>query len=95
MIMIVICHMLQYYDNELSRWFNVGVQIFFVISGFLYGSKYVHNPILFLKKAAIKIFIPYYVFIFTTAGLYYLYHPDYITLNSFIRALTCSGTIKG
>lgn len=95
MIMIVICHMLQYYDNEAMRWFNVGVQIFFVISGFLYGSKDVHSPILFLKKAAIKIFIPYYLFIFTTAGLYYLYHPDYITPNSFIRALTCSGTIKG
>ena len=39
MIMIVICHYLQFYDNYMAYWFNVGVQIFFLLSGVLYGCK--------------------------------------------------------
>lgn len=38
-ISIVLCHILQYYDIELAFWFNVAVQIFLMISGYLY-SKY-------------------------------------------------------
>ena len=38
-IMIVSCHFLQYFNLELAWWLNVGVQIFFIMSGFLYGNK--------------------------------------------------------
>ena len=43
MIFIVICHFFQYYNLELAWWFNVGVQIFLCISGFLYGNKKITN----------------------------------------------------
>lgn len=43
MEMIIICHIMQYYDFVLAWWFNVGVQIFLCISGFLYGQKAIEN----------------------------------------------------
>ena len=39
MLSIVSCHIFQYYGNFLAWWFNVGVQIFLCISGYLYGQK--------------------------------------------------------
>ena len=39
MFMIILCHFLQYYDNVLAQWFNVGVQIFLVLSGFYMETK--------------------------------------------------------
>lgn len=93
--MIITCHMLQYYDNELCRWFNIGVQVFFVISGFLYGKKDINNPIQFIHKTFIKILVPYYTFIVVAVGLYYLYYPEYLSINHLLKVFTCSGTIKG
>lgn len=43
MISIVICHLAQFYQNNMSQVFNVGVQIFIIISGFLYGCKTIEN----------------------------------------------------
>lgn len=34
---IVICHMMKFYNCELAWWFNVGVQIFLCMSGWLYA----------------------------------------------------------
>ena len=95
MIMIIACHMLQYYDNELCRWFNIGVQVFFVISGFLYGKKEICNPIQFFQKTFIKILVPYYTFIVVAVSLYLLYHPELLSPNCLLKVITCSGTIKG
>lgn len=95
MTMIVTCHMFQYYDNELCRWFNIGVQVFFVISGFLYGKKDICNPIQFFQKTFIKILVPYYTFIVFAVGLYLLYHPELLSPNCLLKVITCSGTIQG
>lgn len=35
LLMIITCHIFQGLDNELAFWFNLGVQIFFFISGYL------------------------------------------------------------
>jgi peptidoglycan/LPS O-acetylase OafA/YrhL len=61
MLMIISCHIMQYYDLELAWWFNVGVQIFLCISGFLYGQKNIDNVTDFYNKRLKKILIPYYV----------------------------------
>lgn len=45
MVMIIACHILQYYKLELAWWLNVGVQIFLIISGFLSGIKTINDPI--------------------------------------------------
>ena len=44
-ILILICHVIKYYTfipghNQLGQFFNVGVPIFIIISGYLYGGKY-------------------------------------------------------
>lgn len=47
MVLIISCHFMQYFEMELAWWLNVGVQIFFTMSGFLYGKKEIDRPIIF------------------------------------------------
>ncbi len=60
MILIIICHFMQYFDCELMWWFNVGVQIFLCVSGYLYGAKKI-DTIPFFKRTFSKILISVYV----------------------------------
>lgn len=92
---IIICHFMQYYGMELARWFNVGVQIFFCISGLLYGNKRIEDPIKFILKNIKKILVPYYCFLLPVIIFYVLFADEYITIYSIGTALFCSGTIKG
>ena len=61
MCFIIACHFMQYYEYELAWWFNVGVQMFFFLSGFLFANKVVDLSA--LKKQFIKILIPYYLIV--------------------------------
>lgn len=67
MIMIITCHILQGLNNRWAFWINVGVQIFFFISGFLYGKKEIKNISDFYKSRVEKIFVPYIIVL--TIGL--------------------------
>ncbi len=60
-ISIVACHILQSLDNNYAWVFNIGVQIFFVISGLLYGYKDIENRT-FYKNRVRKIYFPYIIF---------------------------------
>lgn len=98
MTAIIICHMLQFYKNELAFWFNVGVQVFFIISGFLYCMVDIKNPTNFFIKAFKKIYIPYLIFVIALIIVYKLgggKTGTLISLESVIRLLTCTGTIDG
>lgn len=95
MIFIVLCHFFQYYDNELAWWFNVGVYIFFAVSGFLYGSRNIMDPISFIKKNFKKILVPYYIFLIPAIIFYFIFAPNKITLFSAVKAFFCAGTIQG
>ncbi len=95
MVLIVSCHFSQYYENELAWYLNVGVQIFFVISGFLYSNKEIAQPIDFITKRAIKILVPYYVFVIPTIVLYVLFQSAHISIVGIINLLCCTGTTKG
>ena len=55
MVLILLCHFSQYYGSDLALWFNVGVQIFLIVSGFLYGSKEIEDPVAFIGKQFKKI----------------------------------------
>lgn len=61
MIGIILCHIFQYYNNGLAWWLNVGVQIFLLLSGLLYGGKKIQNSWNFIKKNVIKIVVDYYI----------------------------------
>ena len=63
MILIVLCHIIKYYSfipgsSHMPQIFNVGVQIFFLISGYLQGGKEVVNYGGWMYKKAKRIWIP-------------------------------------
>lgn len=95
MLMIIACHICQYFDNYMAWWLNVGVQMFFVISGFLYGSKQITNPVQWFLKNIKKILLPYYLFLLPVIILYFIFAPANINFSSTIRSLLCIGTIDG
>ncbi|MBQ3409918.1 acyltransferase [Candidatus Saccharibacteria bacterium] len=61
MLMIIVCHILQGLDNKWAYWVNVGVQIFFFISGFLYGKKEIRDVKDFYLKRFRRVFLPYLI----------------------------------
>ncbi len=70
MLSIVFCHFLQALDNNWAWVFNVGVQIFFLISGYLYGSKTISDWKGYFKKRFLKIYIPFIVFFICVLPFY-------------------------
>jgi len=60
MILIVLCHYVSWYPSIsfVGQVFNVGVPLFFVISGFLYGGKTIENIPNWYIKQLIKISVP-------------------------------------
>lgn len=96
MCCIVLCHMMQYVGMELAYWFNVGVQVFLCISGYLYGKRvFEENVIRFYKKQFGKILLEYYVVVIVMLVVYFLFARSYITVSKVIGVLTISETISG
>lgn len=95
MIFIVVCHILQYYNNELAWWFNCGVQIFICISGFLYGQRKIDNGYRFIKKRFIKILSSYYICLLMDIVLLYGFSPQSVDIKGIILMVFCKGTITG
>lgn len=81
MLMIVTCHLVMQYNSRLleasGQFFNVGVYIFLLISGVLYGNKRIDKfPKWFFSKM-LKLLIPIYLFVPI------IFILNYILLNSF------------
>ena len=94
-IFIVTCHFMQYYNFVLAWWFNVGVQIFLCMSGFLYAKKKIEEPIRFYKKQLLKILIEYYIVVVTVIVIQLIIVPQEITTTKIIYALLTYGTLSG
>jgi len=95
MCMIILCHFLQYYQNELAFWFNVGVQIFFAVSGFLYGRKQIDDDIGFIAKNFKKILLNYYIFLLAAVPIYIAFARNNIDIKNIPFVLIAYSTIKG
>ena len=97
MSFIIICHIFQTYGNELAWWFNVGVQIFLIISGYLYSKKDYskESPLNILKKQFKKILLPYYLFLPIVIVLYSFLCPQYLSFTSIVKYILCCGVIEG
>ena len=104
MIFIVVCHMMQK-DNfatniggasiEWAFWFNIGVQMFLFISGYLYGKKKSIDIVRFYKKCFSKILIDYYIFILIILIITFFLPLLEIDSDGVVGLLTFSGTING
>ena len=63
MFLIILCHIIKYYDfipgsKILGQVFNVGVEIFFLISGYLYAGKMISFYLDWYKERIRKIYFP-------------------------------------
>ena len=80
MALIVSCHIAQCYELQIAWLLNIGVQIFFFMSGFLYGRLDTSTaPFAFYKKRFIKVYIPFLIWVALIVGVYAvfgLYRPS-------------------
>lgn len=64
---IVLCHLVQELNSDMlaatGQFFNVGVYIFFVISGYLYGERTFDEKLRFYKGRVLKILVPMWLYI--------------------------------
>ncbi len=95
MMFIVICHVMQYYNMELAWWFNVGVQIFLCISGYLYGRKRISDILGFYRKNFVKILIDYEIVLFAAVAATVLFTDTVITVEEIAGAVLTVSTIAG
>lgn len=74
MILIVSCHIAQYYGLKIAWVLNVGVQMFFFMSGFLFGKLDLSSPFEFYKKRIIKVYFPYLIWFVIVIAVYATFH---------------------
>lgn len=97
---ILFCHIFEQNGfTVLGNYLAVGVQIFLLLSGYLYSQKSFDEPlerINFIIKNFIKILVNYYVcVILFFIPVYYVLEPEMINLGNIFHILTCSGTWWG
>lgn len=88
MFMILLCHIFQeagiYFLGEI---FIIGVHLFLFVSGYLSGLKKISNPINWLKRKAIRILIPYYLFIIILFCIYEITAVEDVSLFQWVFCL--------
>lgn len=94
-LFIITCHIMQYYDCKFAWWFNVGVQMFLCLSGYLYGRKTIDEELSFYKKQFIKILVPYYIVVAGASIAQILFARNEISLACIVKVLLCYGTLSG
>ena len=79
------CHITQGYDQQIAYILNVGVQIFFFISGFLYGKvESIPSVMDFYKKRIVKIYIPFLIVVLLFAGIYTIFGIEHVSWRQLI-----------
>lgn len=70
MLSIVACHFMQALGSRWAWVFNIGVQVFLLISGYLYGHKTVNGWGAWFYRRIERIYIPFLLFIIVVVPLY-------------------------
>lgn len=99
-LMIFSCHILQGLNLELAFWVNIGVQIFFVLSGYLYSKKKIKSTKEFYKKQYKKIMTPYiilliFMILITIIQSKEIVLSKFMLLGAFLGFQGWSGTFQG
>lgn len=82
--MIITCHIFQGKDIVLAWWFNVGVQIFLFMSGFLYGTKDIKDASSWFKKRFSKILTPYYLLLIIVIIFYTVFARNLLNIKGML-----------
>lgn len=61
-VFIVTCHIMQYFNFVLAWWFNVGVQMFLFLSGYLYGKRQHVEAVPFYSRNYKKLLVDFYFY---------------------------------
>jgi surface polysaccharide O-acyltransferase-like enzyme len=93
LLLIILCHFMQFYDNVLTWWFNAGVQIFLFMSGYLYGMKELKSG--FLGRNFSKILLDYWVYLILCLPFYRLFRPDLVPADVIRDLFLCRTTLTG
>ena len=70
MVSIVCCHFMQALGNHWAFVFNIGVQVFILMSGFLYGHKQIDGWLIWFQKRFERVYIPFFLFFIALLPLY-------------------------
>ncbi len=92
---IVVCHILQGYDHTLAWVFNIGVQVFFILSGFLYGIKTIPNVKNFYRGRIVKLYLPSLIWIFFAVVVLFLFTDTHIGLKDLVLQVFFIKNIPG
>lgn len=92
LFLIIACHVCQFYQNELAWWLNIGVQVFLLISGFLYGQREIISIKDFYKRNITKILVDYYVFLILIIPIYVFAVHYPISMQTALKLLLGIGT---
>lgn len=84
MAMIVSCHIVLSYGSCYYAVLNVGVQIFYVISAFLYAQKDIENPLSWLKKRFSKLYPPLFLFLICVFPILFAVHPELFSFKKLL-----------
>ena len=100
LLFVFLCHVLQQSRVPIvGDYFSVCVQMFLVLSGWLYGNRPLDTPRSkwnFVRRNFGKILLDYYVYLLLFAlPLYALLKPGSVNRDSLFGVLTCSSTIGG
>lgn len=95
MLTIIVCHFCRYYGSEWVNWLAIGVPMFFILSGFLYGNRSIDEPIPWLKKRFVKLLVPYYIFLTLAIVGYLIVAPGVIQWKIVFTTYLVVGTIGG
>lgn len=97
---IVICHITQFYDSVIAFILNIGVQIFFFLSGFLYGLKpavaknFVGVKDFYLNRLK-KVYIPYFLWISIALLILFIFNHQTLSLHIILRQYFGVGLLPG
>lgn len=92
-ILIVICHIQSHYGYGICEWFNVGVQVFFFMSGYLLGTNSNRNSEWLFKRIK-RIFVDYWIFVLFIIILYYFITPENLSTRTIIHLLCGKDMMK-
>ena len=92
MLMIVFCHIFQYFDSWIAQFLNVGVQMFLFLSGYLHANRN-DNRLLFLFKKTKRLLLDYYVYLVPVLMIIMSYNIINMSYKDAVNLLTLSGTI--
>lgn len=87
MFSILLCHFCNEIGNSLGnalgQFFNIGVYIFLIISGYLFGKKDINNVHEWYKKRFLRIFIPLWIWVFVV-NIIYLIEGSGVSLKNIV-----------